>query len=61
MMPGKSFAMVQTGVRTPEPRDIEIPDIDAFSAILELEARGTCGSDHEQYRRGFCVPPCCCQ
>ncbi|MFU8816603.1 MAG: zinc-dependent alcohol dehydrogenase [Pseudomonadales bacterium] len=41
--------MVQTGVRTLEPRDVEIPDIDAFSAILELEACGICGSDYEQY------------
>ena len=45
MLPRKSFAMVQTGVRTLEPREVEIPDIDAFSAILELEACGICGSD----------------
>jgi threonine dehydrogenase-like Zn-dependent dehydrogenase len=48
--------MVQTGVRILEPRDIEIPDIDAFSAILELEACGICGSDYEQYEGALRTP-----
>jgi threonine dehydrogenase-like Zn-dependent dehydrogenase len=48
--------MVQTGVRTLEPRDVEIPDIDAFSAILELEACGICGSDYEQYEGALRTP-----
>lgn len=56
MLPRKSFAMVQTGVRTLEPRDVEIPDIDAFSAILELEACGICGSDYEQYEGALRTP-----
>ncbi|MBX3707061.1 MAG: zinc-binding dehydrogenase [Pseudomonadales bacterium] len=56
MLPRKSFAMVQTGVRILEPRDIEIPDIDAFSAILELEACGICGSDYEQYEGALRTP-----
>jgi threonine dehydrogenase-like Zn-dependent dehydrogenase len=56
MLPRKSFAMVQTGVRTLEPREVEIPDIDAFSAILELEACGICGSDYEQYEGALRTP-----
>jgi threonine dehydrogenase-like Zn-dependent dehydrogenase len=48
-LPAKSFAMVQTGVRTLEPKDLPIPDIDADSALLQLEACGICGSDYEQY------------
>lgn len=48
-LPKSSFAMVQTGVRKLEPKDIPIPDIDADSALLELEACGICGSDYEQF------------
>ena len=48
-LPATSFAMVQTGVRTLEPRDLPIPDIDDDSAILRLEACGICGSDYEQF------------
>jgi threonine dehydrogenase-like Zn-dependent dehydrogenase len=49
MLPKKSFAMVQTGKRVLEPMDIDIPDIDNESAILQIEACGICGSDYEQY------------
>ena len=49
MLPKSSFAMVQTGPRQLEARDVPIPDIDEDSAILELEACGICGSDLEQY------------
>lgn len=56
MLPEKSFTMVQTGVRTLEPRDVEIPDIDDFSAILEVEACGICGSDYEQYEGALRTP-----
>lgn len=49
-LPATSFAMVQTGNRLLEPRDIAIPDIDDDSAILELEACGICGSDLEQFQ-----------
>jgi len=56
MLPEKSFTMVQTGVRTLEPRDVEIPDIDDFSAILEIEACGICGSDYEQYEGALRTP-----
>jgi threonine dehydrogenase-like Zn-dependent dehydrogenase len=48
-LPEKSFAMVQTGNRVLEPRELPIPDIDEDSAILELEACGICGSDYEQF------------
>ncbi|HEY2776144.1 MAG TPA: alcohol dehydrogenase catalytic domain-containing protein [Candidatus Binatia bacterium] len=44
-----SRAVVQTGPRALEMRDIEVPDIDADSAILRVEACGICGSDVEQY------------
>lgn len=56
MLPDKSFAMVQTGPRQLEARDIAIPDIDDDSAILELEACGICGSDLEQYEGVIKVP-----
>ena len=55
-LPKKSFAMVQTGRRALEKRDIAIPDIDDESAILELEACGICGSDLEQYEGAIKVP-----
>jgi threonine dehydrogenase-like Zn-dependent dehydrogenase len=49
MSPAKSLAMVQTGVRKLEPRDVPIPAIDDESALLRIEACGICGSDYEQY------------
>lgn len=55
-LPKTSFAMVQTGIRTLEPRDVAIPDIDADSAILELEACGICGSDYEQFEGQLRTP-----
>ena len=39
-MPGKAFAMVQTGVGELTPEDVHIPDIDDETALLELEASG---------------------
>lgn len=56
VLPTKSFAMVQTGPRQLEARDIAMPDIDDDSAILELEACGICGSDLEQYEGVIKVP-----
>lgn len=29
--------------------DLELPEIDADSALLQLEACGICGSDYEQF------------
>ena len=49
MIPAKTFAMVQTAARTLEMRDLPIPDIEADSAILRIEACGICGSDYEQF------------
>jgi threonine dehydrogenase-like Zn-dependent dehydrogenase len=49
MSPAKTLAMVQTGVRKIEPRDLPIPEIDDESALLRVEACGICGSDYEQY------------
>jgi len=49
MLPKTSYAMVHTAKRVLEPRDIPIPDIDAESAIVQIEACGICGSDYEQF------------
>ncbi len=49
MIPSKTLAMVQTGPRALEPRDLPIPEIDADTALLRIEACGICGSDYEQY------------
>jgi len=48
-MPTTSRAIVQTGPRQLELRDLPIPDIDDDSALLRVEACGICGSDVEQY------------
>jgi threonine dehydrogenase-like Zn-dependent dehydrogenase len=42
-------AIVQIGPRQLELRDLPIPDIEADSGILRVEACGICGSDVEQY------------
>jgi threonine dehydrogenase-like Zn-dependent dehydrogenase len=42
-------AIVQTGTRQLELRELPIPDIDDDSGLLRLEACGICGSDVEQY------------
>ena len=55
-LPRTAFTMVQTAVRTLEPRDVPIPDIDDDSAILRLEACGICGSDYEQFEGQLRTP-----
>ena len=55
-LPRTAFAMVQTAIRTLEPRDIAIPDIDDDSAVLRLEACGICGSDYEQFEGQLRTP-----
>lgn len=45
----KSRAVVQTGPRALEMRDVPVPEIDDESAILRIEVCGICGSDAEQY------------
>jgi threonine dehydrogenase-like Zn-dependent dehydrogenase len=48
-LPKKSFAMVLTAPRRLEPRDLPLPEIDADSGLLRIEACGICGSDYEQF------------
>jgi threonine dehydrogenase-like Zn-dependent dehydrogenase len=45
----KSRAVVQTGPRRLEMRELPVPEIDADSGLLRVEACGICGSDAEQY------------
>jgi threonine dehydrogenase-like Zn-dependent dehydrogenase len=45
----KTLAMVQTAPRRLEPRELPIPEIDADTALLRVEACGICGSDYEQF------------
>jgi threonine dehydrogenase-like Zn-dependent dehydrogenase len=48
-MPKTTRAIVQTAPRRLELRELPVPDIDADSALLRVEACGICGSDVEQY------------
>jgi threonine dehydrogenase-like Zn-dependent dehydrogenase len=48
-LPRTSRAIVQTGPRALELRELPLPAIDADTALLRLEACGICGSDAEQY------------
>lgn len=48
-LPRRTLAIVLTGPRALEPRDLDIPEIDDDSAILRIEACGICGSDYEQF------------
>ncbi|MBI5506400.1 MAG: alcohol dehydrogenase catalytic domain-containing protein, partial [Deltaproteobacteria bacterium] len=48
-MPDKTRAIVQTAPGELELRELALPDIDADSALLRVEACGICGSDVEQY------------
>lgn len=50
MLPRTSRAIVQTGPRALELRDLPLPEIDDDSALLRVEACGICGSDVEQYQ-----------
>ncbi|MBN9562058.1 MAG: zinc-binding dehydrogenase [Alphaproteobacteria bacterium] len=49
MPPRMTLAMVQTGPRRLERRDLPIPSVTDDTAILRIEACGICGSDYEQY------------
>jgi threonine dehydrogenase-like Zn-dependent dehydrogenase len=48
-LPRRTLAIVLTGPRALEPRELDIPEIDDDSAILRIEACGICGSDYEQF------------
>jgi threonine dehydrogenase-like Zn-dependent dehydrogenase len=45
----KSRVVVQTAPRKLEMRELPVPEIDADSGLLRIEACGICGSDAEQY------------
>lgn len=49
MPPQTTRAIVQTGPRQLELRELPIPEIDDDSGLLRVEACGICGSDVEQY------------
>jgi threonine dehydrogenase-like Zn-dependent dehydrogenase len=49
MLPSTSRAIVQEGPRRLVLRELPLPEIDADSALLRVEACGICGSDAEQY------------
>jgi threonine dehydrogenase-like Zn-dependent dehydrogenase len=48
-VPKRTLAMVLSAPRTLEPRELDVPEIDADSALLRVEACGICGSDYEQF------------
>jgi threonine dehydrogenase-like Zn-dependent dehydrogenase len=52
----KTLAMVQTGPRALEPRELPLPEIGDDDGLLRVEACGICGSDHEQYAGVLRVP-----
>jgi threonine dehydrogenase-like Zn-dependent dehydrogenase len=49
MPPRRCRAVVQTGPRALELRELPVPDVDADSGLLRVEVCGICGSDAEQY------------
>src|SRR5512145_2141056 len=48
-MPATCRAIVQTGPRALEMRELPLPEIGPDDALLRVEACGICGSDYEQY------------
>lgn len=52
----KSRVVVQTAPRVLEMRELPVPEIDADSGLLRIEACGICGSDAEQYSGVLPVP-----
>ncbi len=55
-LPKTCFAMVQTARRKLEPMDLPLPEIDADSGLLRIEACGICGSDYEQFEGALRAP-----
>lgn len=55
-MPPTTRAIVQTGPRKLEMRELPLPEIRDDTALLRLEACGICGSDAEQYAGVLPVP-----
>jgi threonine dehydrogenase-like Zn-dependent dehydrogenase len=48
----KATALVQTGDRRLDMRELDVPAIAADEALLRVQACGLCGSDVDQYRGG---------
>jgi 2-desacetyl-2-hydroxyethyl bacteriochlorophyllide A dehydrogenase len=55
-MKHETAAMVQTGPRKLELRNLPLPEIGAEDALLRIEACGICGSDVEQYQGALRLP-----
>lgn len=55
-MTRRSLAIVQTGPRRLEPRELPLPEIGDEDALLRIEACGICGSDVEQYHGVLPLP-----
>ena len=51
-MTQKAQATALTASEKLEPIDVAIPDIDADSALLRIEACGICSTDCEQFVKG---------
>jgi threonine dehydrogenase-like Zn-dependent dehydrogenase len=56
MPPRTSRAIVQTGPRQLELRELPVPELTDDTALLRVEACGICGSDAEQYTGTIPVP-----
>ncbi len=56
MPPRMSRAIVQTGPRQLEIRELPVPPLTDDTALLRIEACGICGSDVEQYTGAIPVP-----
>src|SRR5262249_795508 len=56
MPPRTSRAIVQTGPRQLELRELPVPELTDDPALLRIEACGICGSDAEQYTGTIPVP-----
>jgi threonine dehydrogenase-like Zn-dependent dehydrogenase len=56
MAPRRSRAIVQTGPRQLELRELPVPELTDDTALLRVEACGICGSDAEQYTGTIPVP-----
>jgi threonine dehydrogenase-like Zn-dependent dehydrogenase len=56
MLPKKTLAMVQTGKRQLEAKNLPVPQVSDDSAIMRIEACGICGSDYEQFEGVLRVP-----
>ncbi len=56
MPPRTTLAMVLTGPRRLEPRDLPVPEVGDDDALLHVEVCGICGSDVEQFEGALRTP-----